>query len=111
MHYPDEPDCLVELNRKSEFRRHVVLIVESIMNSRESIEQCYRARLGVIRLEGHVGKYRLGVVCEKVVFHCFPRHRTVVTILENYQEFKLLSEAQEEKPLPAHNNIRSTENF
>jgi len=103
------PDRLI--NWASKLGGHVALIVESIMDSREHPEQGYRASLGIIRLESKVGKDRLDAACKRALFYCSPHYRTVVTILKNSQEFKPLPEAQEEKQLPTHNNIRGAEYF
>jgi hypothetical protein len=86
-------------------------MVETILKGREHPEQGFRACLGILRFSKKVGNERLNAACARALAFGAPSYKTVVSILEKNQDRLSLPEKQEEKPTPAHDNIRGPEYY
>lgn len=80
-------------------------VLEEIFKARPHPEQGFRSALGLLRLGRILGEERLLNACKKAIDIGSPKYKSVKAILESGQD-RCISDKDENKQLPKHENIR-----
>lgn len=96
------PSKLLEWAQKS--GPSILILIDNILNKRRHPEQGYRAAIGILRLEKHVGRERLEKAAKRAVQYRNFSYRSVKNILTQRLEETHTSEII--SSVPEHENIR-----
>jgi len=80
--------------------------ITKVLEKPQHAEQAYRSCQGILNLAKRVGNERLNNACTRADFFGEYSYKTVKTIIERKLDFTDLSNDDDIKTLPLHNNIR-----
>jgi transposase len=86
-------------------------VVEEIMRSRPHPQQGYRACLGLLRLRDKYDDARIETACGYVVKHRMCTYQNIRTVLQTNRDLAMEPDAEAQRSLPWHNNIRGSKYY
>jgi transposase len=97
------------INWGNNIHEYVGIYIARILERKKHPEQAYKSCMGVLSLEKKVGRQRLTGACQRALDYELYGYKPVLNILE--KGLDKLDENNEDKGLPAHDNIRGKDYY
>jgi transposase len=85
--------------------------ISTLISARSFPQQAYRACLGIMRLGDRFGHDKLEMACSKALLVGATRYKHIESILKNKLESVPLTNDEEDKAIPHHENIRGADYY